>query len=450
MTGARPAPARDDGARWRVRAVVLVLALVCLASAVRNLKEEGDFRGYIEVGELVLRGADIYAEARPDVNTWPPLFAVVCVPFALLARVSVYLARAVWLALNGVLVYALLRMTVALVHRRPLTLDDRRGGLSIAAVAVLGPLVLTSRFLLGNLDRLQINILILTCCLAGCVLLARGRDALGGALIGVAAAVKVLPVLFLPYFLFKRWWRAFGAALATGVLCAAAPALVFGPARWWAYLRHWIVLSSGAWPVRKGNQSVYAMVDRLYTYGAVTWSPAAKRLTASDDPLVAALVYGLFALIVALFVRAARRGGRDPASPAATVEYAVVLTLAVLFSPLAWKHYFVFLLLGYAVLWRAAFVPDPPEEPDYATGVAPHLARLGPPRHPGYHLEPHERRRFAWSLGLSFVLTTLSVRGVVGKSASLTLETLSAVTLGALVALAGLLHLRARLGARAE
>jgi hypothetical protein len=336
-----------------------------------------------------------------------------------------------------------------LVYRRTLALADRPGTVSRAAGAVLGPLVLTSRFFLGNLDRLQINMVILACCLAGCVLLVRGRPVFAGAVIGFGAALKVLPVFFLPYFFLKRWWRPFVAALVSAAVWTAAPAVVFGVPRWWGYLRHWIALSSGSWPVRKGNQSVYAMIDRLYTHGAITWSPAAKRLTASDDPFVAALTYGLLMLVVVLLVRVARRGGRDPASPAATVEYAIVLTIAVLFSPLAWKHYFVFLLLGYTTLWRAAFVPDPPEEAGFTTGVAPHLVRLGPSPPAGYRLEAHERRRCAWLLAVSFVLTTLTVRGVVGKSLSRTLETLSVVTLGALVVLAALLYLRARLGARA-
>jgi hypothetical protein len=186
-----------------------------VASAARNIKEDGDFRGYLEVGELVLRGRDIYADARPDINTWPPLFAVLCVPFALLARVSVYLARGVWLLVNAGLVVAMLRITTALVYRRPLALDGARG-VSIASLAVLGPLVLTSRFFLGNFDRLQINLFILFCCLAGCLLLARGRAFGGGALLGFAAAVKVLPVFFVPYLLAKRWWGAFVAAGATG------------------------------------------------------------------------------------------------------------------------------------------------------------------------------------------------------------------------------------------
>jgi alpha-1,2-mannosyltransferase len=426
-----------DGLRPHVRAVVLVLALVFIGSAVRNIKEDGDFRGYLEVGELVLQGRDIYADARPDVNTWPPLFAVLCVPFALLARVNLYLARAVWLLINAYLVFALLRITIALVYHRPLALDPGRG-VSIASAAVLGPLVLSSRFFLGNFDRLQINLFILFCCLAACLLLARRRTVAGGALLGFAAAVKVLPVFFVPYLLAKRWWRALGAAVVTGAVATAAPILVFGPARWWAYVRRWLDIAGGGWPVRKGNQSVYAMVDRLYSHEVVTFTDEVKRLRASDDPLVAALVYGSLAVIVVVFLWTARRGGRDPASPPATVEYAIVLALAVLFSPLAWKHYFVFLLLGYAVLWRAVFEPS---RAAFAAGDDPRPAA----RVTG--LDARTRRVLGAALVLSFALTTLSVRGIVGKTASLTFETLSAVTLGALVALAALLLLRARLSA---
>ena len=49
--------------RARARLVVAALVLVFLASAVRNIKEDGDFRGYLEVGELVLQHGDIYADA---------------------------------------------------------------------------------------------------------------------------------------------------------------------------------------------------------------------------------------------------------------------------------------------------------------------------------------------------------------------------------------------------
>jgi alpha-1,2-mannosyltransferase len=434
--------------RFRSLAVVAILLLVFLASAARNIKEDGDFVHYIEAGARVLRGADIYEGAGPDaVNTWPPLFAVVCVPFALMAHVSVYLARGVWLLINALLVAAMLRMVVELVYGRPLALRSV-DGVAVATGAFLGPLVLSSRFLLGNFDRLQINLFILFACLVGCRWLTRGREALGGAAIGVAAAVKVLPVFFVPYFLCKRWWRALAGTLAGGALASVAPILVFGAARWWSYVRFWLRLAAGGWPVRKGNQSVYAMIDRLYSHGALYWTPAAKRFKASDDPVVAALVYGALAVIAVLFAYAARRGGRRPRTPAAVTELAVVLALSVLFSPLAWKHYFVFLLLGYTVLWRGAFVADPTPDDGYATGIAPHLRDYRDPMLQPWGLSIAERRRVGALVALSFALTTLSVRGVIGKRLSLHLETLSVVTVGALVAVAALLYLRARLGAR--
>lgn len=439
---------RDERARSLL--VLAILGIVFLASAARNIKEEGDFVHYIEAGARVLHGTDIYAGAGPDaVNTWPPLFAVVCVPFALLADVSVYLARGVWLVVNALLVAAMLRMVVELVYGRPLALRAA-DGIAVASGAFLGPLVLTSRFLLGNFDRLQINLFILFGCLLGCRWLTRGREGVGGAAIGVAAAIKVLPVFFVPYFLCKRWWRALGGMLVGGAVASAAPILVFGPTRWWSYVRFWLRLAAGGWPVRKGNQSVYAMVDRLYSHGAFYWTPAAKRFKASDDPVVAALVYGTLAVIALLFALAARRGGRTPRTPAAVTELAVVLALSVLFSPLAWKHYFVFLLLGYTVLWRAAFVADPPLPEGYATGLAPHLREARDPMLAPWGLSTAERRRIAALVAVSFVLTTLSVRGVIGKHLSLHLETLSVVTVGALVAVAALLYLRARLGARAD
>jgi hypothetical protein len=308
------------------------------------------------------------------------------------------------------------------VYRVPLVLRERPGALALASGAVIGPLVLSARFLLGNLDRLQINLVMLAACLLAGVWLVRGRQIAAGMLLGFAAAVKVLPIFFLPYLAWRRWWSALAAAIATGVTASVAPVLIYGWERFVAYARYWIALSAGSWPVRKGNQSIYAMVDRLYTHDAIVWDASQKRLTASNDPVVAALVYGLLAGVALLFVLAARRGGRRADDVATTIELAIVLCVTVLFAPLAWKHYFVFLLLGQFVLWRAAFGD-------------------------GYGLAAAVRHRVAAMLALSYVLTTLTVRGVVGQHLAQTLETMSAVTLGALVVLAALLYLRAAVGA---
>jgi hypothetical protein len=413
------------------RLVMAVLLVIFVASFARNLDEHGDFAGYLEVGELVLQGRDIYAEARPGVNTWPPFFSVACVPLALIARLSGTLVRALWLLLNGWIVYELLRVSVWLVYRRPLTISPRADGITIASAVVLGPLVLASRFVLGNLDRLQINMLILYACLWGCVAIVRGRPGRGGAVIGLAAAVKVLPVFLVAYFAWKRWWRACAGAVIAGALSSLVPILVFGPRGWWDYVQRWLAIASGGWPVRKGNQSVYAMVDRFYSHrDSLRW-PEVQHLVASDDPWVTAIVSGLLALVVLALVVGARGASRSSGTAAVPVEMAIVLATAILFSPLAWKHYFVFLLPAYVVLWRAAFVPSVGGDPDGYT-------RLG----------DATRRGLRWVLGIAFALSTLTVRGLVGKPAGIMFEAASALTAGALVVLVGLLVLRAALSER--
>jgi alpha-1,2-mannosyltransferase len=348
--------------------------------------------------------------------------------------VSVYLARALWFALNVAAMIAILRITVRLVYHRELALRPGPGTIGLAALAVVGPLVLSSRFLLGNLDRLQINVLMLLACLAGVALILRGRAGAGGALVGFAAAVKVLPVFFVPYFAWKGWWRAAGAAFVAGAVASLAPVVVFGPARFAHYVEEWLAIAvGGGWPVRKGNQSVYAMVDRLWSHGDVLYTDAARRIVAADDPVVTAVVYGFLGVVVVVFLLAARRGGGAAESAAVPVEVAAVLAIATLFSPLAWKHYFVLLLPAWFILWRAAFVPD-----------------AAVPDAPPWRLGPADRRRAAVLLAIGFVLTTLLVRGLVGKQAALMFETRSAITLGGLVVLAALLDLRARLGAPAR
>lgn len=422
-------------------AVVTVLAFLFFRSLARTFGEQGDFQGYLDAGELVLQGADIYSTER---NTWPPFFSLVCVPLALIARVNIYLVRYAWLFLNIWAVYSLMKAAIFLVYRLRLSLTEKKPGLPIIAPSVLGPFVLTLHFILENFDRLQINVLILLCCVGGYLQVARNRCIWGGAIIGFAASIKVLPVFLLPYFLWKKWWGAALGTLMAGVGCTVLPVLVFGPFQWWLYLQRWREIVATQWGVQRSNQSLYAMVDRFYTGRFGWWVPNTVDFTASHDPVVALVVYGLMLLVVALFLYATRRGGDNPSSPEAIVEFAAVLVIAVLFSPLAWRHYFVFLLLAHTVLWRAAFVPDDSAEPflnsrDGAWNVTGSNQRIPVPK---YWLSVNERRRTRWLLGFSLLMMMLSVQFFVGRRLSYAFLLFSVVTVGAFLVLVALLHLR--------
>ncbi len=164
-----------------------------------------------------------------------------------------------------------------------------------------------------------------------------------GAGIGVAAGVKLVPLIFIPYLLLTGRRRA--AAVATAVFAGTA-ALGFAvlpadSARWWfggVFARG----GRAGFTAWAGNQSLSALITRLagsVTAGHGLWLAAAAVTVAAG--LAAAALTDLAGYPVAGFLTCGLTG--------------------VLVSPISWDHHWVWVvpgvtaLLGYAVRlrWRA-------------------------------------------------------------------------------------------------
>jgi len=393
-----------------------VLAFV-VGGSISWIRRPGDFAGYVLVGDLVLSGQDIYRDSPPGLNTWPPFFSLLCVPLAVLARPTPYLARGVWLALNFALLWMALKSLVRLVYHAELRLHPAATCLSLASPEALLPLLLCYRFILGNFDHLQVNIIIFACAVAGLYWHARGRDLRAGALLGLAAALKVMPALFVPYFLYRRRFR---VAAATGIATAAfslSPMLIVGWPRFIDYVGAWRQALAVGWGVGKMNQSVYAMLDRFIGHGIRPGhTPVLDLLPDSGDRMVQAALIVVLAGIVATACWLFR--GREAAdSPASLAEYSIVFIVSALFGPLAWKAYLVVLLCPCMFL------------------VA--LLCRG-------HLGSGERRGVVAALAIYFALSGLTTPGLLGKQLAGALEMLSVTTVATLTLLLVLLWLRPR------
>ena len=122
-------------------------------------------------------------------------------------------AKHCWIVLNvGVLLGALwlLRDLTQLTWRR------------LALVAAL------SFPLRTNLLNGQYYILLLFLLTLACSLYLRQRRFVAGVLVGIAAGMKIFPVIFLLYFLRKRDLKAFAGGVAGGAVSAVASVLAFG------------------------------------------------------------------------------------------------------------------------------------------------------------------------------------------------------------------------------
>ncbi len=126
-----------------------------------------------------------------------------------------------------------------------------------------------------NLLYGQFYILLLALVVFACWALQRERPTLAGALVALAAAIKLFPVIFILYFLRKRQWRAAAAALITGATCAATSIAIFGWEVHRTYLLQvlpWTLRGDALPPYAVGSGSISTLLHRLFLYEP-QWNP---------------------------------------------------------------------------------------------------------------------------------------------------------------------------------
>jgi len=381
--------------RWR-QAVAALLILWAAAEVVRSLgRLDGViFTGYTQVGEVVLQGGDPYGLR---INTWPPFFLFIAAGLALLARISLAGALLLWQLGSVAALWGTLRLMPRLAGEEPAPLTS---------TAVLVPVLMTARLLQEHLQHTQVNLYVLFLMLLAFHLFQQRHHGLGGLALAAAASLRAVPILFLPYLLYKRAWRA--AAWTTGfllVLNCFLPVAAFGPKQALERWHSWraIATAETADPTPGySNQSLLAALKRLLTSEGSARDPVHTALAGWPTQRVVHLLYGLIALAAVALALLFLRNPPDLASPRTVGELAIILALMPLISPLAWKPHFVTLLVGYWLIWRLI---------------------------PG-------KSRPVWILWwASFVCITLSAPALVGTRMRSVLESLNVITVGALLVL---------------
>jgi hypothetical protein len=339
------------------------------------------------------------------------------VPLALLDRVSLYLVRALWIALNWASLIWILSFIARLVYGKRLAFRAGESALDIASPELLVPFLLTLPYIINNFELLQINSILFALVLWGLYLQAKGREAAGGIAIAAAAAMKVMAIAFLPYFLYRKRWRAaLWLAAATSVFFLS-PALILGWGKFWKDVALWPEVLHASWGSGNAQQSVYSMWDRILGYGYVPFAVPGTFLLPLSGARSAKLAWEVTCVVAAALGVIAFRGTPRPDSRWAQVEWAVVLVASTILGPLTRKPYLVILLLPNALLyaaWRSS------------------------------SLDPRTRRVVGGILLASFVLSLPTLHDLIGKSLAARLEMGSVVTYGALIMLGGLLWYRSR------
>lgn len=196
----------------------LLLGLFLLAIAFIEARGQGDFHIFLEASGDLLNGENIYQNKYHDWYHYyyDVLFALVLYP---LQAIPLYWANFIWLVLNLYFTYRIWQITV---YYLPFELIKQKNlVLIIASVFIFG---LWHR----NIHLTQMTIFILFLCLEGIYQIENKRLIAGSLLIAAGISVKILPVILIPYLLYRAHYKAtvLIVIFTTGVVLL--PALIIG------------------------------------------------------------------------------------------------------------------------------------------------------------------------------------------------------------------------------
>ncbi|MEV6969879.1 glycosyltransferase 87 family protein [Hamadaea sp. NPDC051192] len=337
------------------RAVYTALAIEIVALVVFTvLWESLDFSVYMWGGQAVASDARLYTEqALAHWFTYSPFAALVFAPWSVL---PLTLGRLLWQLLS-VAAFAGGCAVVMRLAGRPVTRLSL--AMAVAAGLLLEPVYHT-------LFQAQINLLLFGMILLDVWLVSRGR--FGGVWIGVAAAIKLTPAIFIVFLLVAGRTRAAATAVVTFVSCGLLGLLVAPEASRMYWLSLFFDTSRVGAPYIS-NQSPYGMLRRLFTNDPAidAWYP------------VIPAVIGLAGLVIA--ARLARRGDWLAAVAATGVT-------GLLVSPISWAHHWVWVVPALAVLLRGGRAARIAAAVAYAVFVLAPMwwtPRFGGPGEYGWH-----------------------------------------------------------------
>ncbi len=351
-----------------------------------QLRYHIDYDVYREGATAFLAGDNLYTRDYQVRGvtlpfTYPPLGAILFIPLT-------WFPLALGAAVSTFATAALLWWCIFLMVRNclPATapVDPR------VLTTWLLPLALLAEPVRETLSFGQINILLMALVMTD--LLARRTWLPRGVLIGLAAAIKLTPAVFLLFFLVRRDWRG-AATTVTAAACFTLLAFMASPVNSWTY---WFDTLSD--PGRIGglaytaNQSFQGLLVR-----------------AVPEQLVRPLWLLLAVTTVIVIVLAMERVRRAAATPGSAVPGLVVLNsfVALLASPVSWSHHWVWIIPAVVLLGVGAW---------RHRGAARRLAlALGTALTLAVFLQPHwwlphrDNREFDWAwwghvLGNSYVL----------------------------------------------
>ena len=364
---------KDPAVRWEwtaldrrlnspagLRVLIFIFVVVAIAfSTVPLLHYFGgrsimDYKLWYDTGKQVLAGQEIFFLRFGKYDfMYPPPCALFLASASLLGQAGLILLL---VTINSAAWLASVRLAATLA-----------AGQSHAKSAwlYLMPSLLVIVYIWSSYHLGQSSLVLLALMLGAFVLLRARQEISAGVLIALAAAIKAFPVMAIIYLIYRRHWKA-TASLVVGLvfLLLVLPASFRGLGRAWHDLEQWSVgmlkydsagvaqrpMRSYTWK----NQSLVGVTNRLFRHvdadaASAPHTPIYVNVVDLKFATVNAIIISVALALGILFISAMpQRAMRTAESDA--IEFALLILMMLMITPLSFGYLFSWLILPFAVL----------------------------------------------------------------------------------------------------
>ena len=206
----------------RARLLLALLLILIILYFIGASIKGGDFASYLEASGKMLADQNIYDPPYVHLRySYSPFWAMVLMPFALFpSPVGVF----IWLVVN---VFLLWRTINLLRNYFEIKFSDVKYDL----ILWVGIILFMSRFIELNFHHAQMTIFLLWTILESIRLCDENENLKAGILIGLGIIIKVMPIVMIPYFVYRAKFKAAFFSAITVVVTFFLPMIYLGKER---------------------------------------------------------------------------------------------------------------------------------------------------------------------------------------------------------------------------
>lgn len=236
---------------WVLGLFIIVL-IICFVEA----EGKGDFYIFLSAAGDLIKSENFYENKYVDGYHYfySVLFALLLKPFYYL---PFFWVKFGWLVLNAFLFFKLFSLLIK--SKLLAVLNEKQ--LLIFTILVL---IFSLRFFIYNLHNSQITIIILWCCIYGVYLITNNKPISGAAILALGINIKLLPIVFLPYLIYRGYFKAFGFTILFYFFYLFIPSIFIGHEYNVALLKTWFAL------INPANQNHVLDVEERSFHGLST------------------------------------------------------------------------------------------------------------------------------------------------------------------------------------